>query len=212
MIQDKLGNFNTYDDFNLIRNSKSIGNPQVKKKTLEVEGADGVLDYTDFFGEPKYNNRPIVLNYQLFTSPSNFVNLHSEISNALNGKEVRIVLYDDPDFYYIGRLDVSDLKESKGQAFITITCDCQPYKYKASETVVTYAVSGSMVITLDNLRKRVVPTITTNSQFKFEWDKFSTTVAAGTFQLAEFELVEGANVITVTGTGNVTFKYQEGGM
>ena len=40
----------------------------------------------------------------------------------------------------------------------------------------------------------------------------STIVNAGTFTIPTLELVEGNNTVTVTGTGNITFTYQEGGL
>lgn len=212
MISVQFGNYDTYKDFSLILNKKKIGTPKVKSKTIKIEGADSELDYTEFFGEPKYDNRTIKAEFQLNTTPSEYLNVYSEVTNALNGQKVRIVLPDDPNFYYVGRLTVSDLETKGVQAFIDVTCDCEPYKYKKDVTIVSQSVSGSANITLDNLRKRVVPVITTDAQFKFTWGKFSATVAAGTFQLPELELVAGENTVTVTGTGNVTFEYREGGM
>lgn len=204
--------YDTYEDFGLILTSKKIGTPKVKSKKIRIEGADGELDYTDFFGEPKFENRELEFEFQIKARPTEFVKIHSEVLNALNGKQVRIVLEDDPDFYYVGRLTVSDLTPSGIKANINISCDCEPYKYKLEVTTVSQAVSGSASIVLNNLRKRVVPKITTDAEFNFSWGKFSTTVSAGTFQLHEFELVAGGNLITVEGTGNVTFEYQEGGM
>lgn len=212
MISVQFGNYDTYKDFSLILNSIKIGTPKVKSKTIKIEGADSELDYTEFFGEPKYDNRTIKAEFQLNTTPSEYLDVYSEVQNALNGQKVRIVLTDDPNFYYVGRLTVSDLERKGVQAFIEISCDCEPYKYKKNVTIVTQAVSGSASIVLNNLRKRVVPKITTNAEFKFAWGKYSATVAAGTFQLPELELVAGSNTVTVTGTGNVTFEYQEGGM
>ncbi|MBO7326491.1 MAG: hypothetical protein J6U74_03160, partial [Clostridia bacterium] len=52
----KFGDYHSYDDFRLILASKEIGAPSVKTRKIEIEGADGDLDLTDFFGEPKYEN------------------------------------------------------------------------------------------------------------------------------------------------------------
>lgn len=207
-----LGNYHTYDDLNLIINSKEIGDAAVREKKLEVEGASGYLDYTDFFGEPTYDNRTLLLNVQMLTEPSKFLSEYSNISNALNGQKVRIILDDDPDFYYIGRISISALITEKNQAFFEIVADCEPFKLKKEVTTVSQAVTTSATITLNNLRKRVVPVITSDAEFQFVWGKFSAKVSAGTFQLPEFELVAGSNTITVIGTGNVVFEYQEGGL
>ena len=48
--------FHSYSDLHLLMTSKEIGSPEVKRQTIDIEGADGELDFTDFFGEPKYMN------------------------------------------------------------------------------------------------------------------------------------------------------------
>lgn len=79
-------------------------------------------------------------------------------------------------------------------------------------TTVSRAVSGSASITLPNMRKKVVPTITTTAEMTIVFGGRTSTMAAGTFVIPTLELTEGDNVVTVTGTGNITFKYQEGGL
>ena len=126
---------------------------------------------------------------------------------------MRIVLDEDAEYYYVGRLTVSDpIKEMNVIDKITITADCEPYKYKINDTVVTQAVNGTSIIVLTNMRKRTVPIITSDATFTITFGGKSATVAAGTFTIPELELVAGENEVTVSGTGNITFTYQEGGL
>ena len=48
--------YHSEKDLNLLLTGKEIGSPEVKRQTIDVAGADGELDFTDFFGEPKYAN------------------------------------------------------------------------------------------------------------------------------------------------------------
>lgn len=125
---------------------------------------------------------------------------------------MKIVLDDDPEYYYVGRLEVSALSKNKNIGQISIECTCEPWKYKELPTVVTQAVNGSASITLINSRKRVVPSITTTDSMTITFGGTSTIVNAGTFTIPTLELVEGNNTVTITGTGNITFIYQEGGL
>ena len=150
--------------------------------------------------------------FETIVPQSQFMSLFSTIKNALHGRKMNISLDDDPGYYYVGRVEVSDFTNNKNIGKIKITCDCEPYKYKNELTVVTQAVSGSATITLSNSRKRVVPQITTDAAFGFAFNGFTTQQSAGTFTIPELELIEGENTVTVTGTGNVTFKYREGGL
>lgn len=213
MNQINFGNYKSYDDLYLVCNKKTIGSPTPKVNTISVEGGDGVLDFTEFFGDVKYNNRILTFEFTSMVHPSDFLELNSRILDLLNGQKMPIILDEDADFYYMGRLTVSDpTKEANVIDKINITADCEPYKYKVNETVVTQAISGTTTITLKNMRKRVVPTITSDAKFTFVFGDKTATVNAGTFMIPELELVAGDNVVTVTGTGNITFTYREGGL
>lgn len=210
MNQITFGNYKSYDDLFLICTKKTIGSPTVKTSTVDIEGGDGQLDYTEYFGDVKYNNRQLYFEFESIVPQSQFSDLNSAILDALHGKKVKIVLDEDAEYYYIGRLEVSDFTNSRGIGSIKIDCDCEPYKYKKNETVVTKTINGTATITLANMRKRAVPTITSTATMTYEFGGRSIQQNAGTFIIPAFELVEGNNIITVTGTGNVTFKYQEG--
>lgn len=210
MNQIKFGTYKSYDDLYLICTKKTIGSPTVKESTVEVEGGDGVLDYTEYFGDVKYNNRQLKFEFESLVPQSQFPELYSAVLDALHGKKVQIVLDEDSDFYYVGRLSVSDFTNNRGIGSIKVDCDCDPYKYKKNATTVSKAVSGSLEITLPNLRKRVVPTITSSATMTFAFGDRTIQHNAGTFIIPTLELVKGNNTVTVTGTGNVLFTYQEG--
>ena len=210
MNQIKFGTYKSYDDLYLICTKKTIGSPTVKESTVEVEGGDGVLDYTEYFGDVKYSNRQLRFEFESLVPQSQFPELYSAVLDALHGKKVQIVLDEDSDFYYVGRLSVSDFTNNRGIGSIKVDCDCDPYKYKKNATTVSKAVSGSLEITLPNLRKRVVPTITSSATMIFAFGNRTIQHNAGTFIIPTLELVKGNNTVTVTGTGNVSFTYQEG--
>ena len=205
-----FGNYHSYDDLSLILSSKTIGSPEPKIETVEIPGADGVLDISEYFGEIKYNNRTLTFVFSTIVEPSDFLTLFSTVQNALHGKKVRIILDDDPNFYYMGRLTVSEWTADKNIGTITVSCDCEPYKYKLSETTVTKSVSTSATITLTNSRKRVTPTITTTAAITVTFNGNSYSLSAGTFTVPEIVLEAGSNTLTVSGNATVTIKYQEG--
>ena len=207
----KFGNYHSYYEWGLILSEKEIGSPKPKTKYVEVEGSDGVLDYTEYFGDVKYENRS--LSFKLAKPnivPGGYEALYSVVQDYLQGKKMQIILDDDPAYYYLGRVTINEWKSSKRIGEIVIECDCEPYKYKLEETVVSKAVSSSATITLSNSRKKAVPLITTDAQFTIAFDGYTGTFSAGTFTIPELELVEGANTVTVTGTGNISFVYREG--
>lgn len=208
----KFGNYHSYDDFSLILSQKTIGAPSPKVETIEIPGGDGVLDLSEFFGEVKYNNRNLSFDFSTIIPQAGFLDLFSRIQNAIHGKKMQIVLDDDPGWYYIGRVTVPEWKAERNIGKLTIECDCEPYKMKLTETAVSKAVSGSASIILANSRKMVVPVITTNAEMTISFDGYSGTFSAGTFTIPELELHEGNNTVAVAGTGNISFRYREGGL
>lgn len=207
-----FGTYHSYDDFNLLLTSKEVAAPKVKTIEIDVPGADGALDLTEFFGEPKYENITHKFKFSTIVPQSEFLTLFSTIKNAIHGKMQRIILDDDPLFYYVGRCFVSSFTNEKNIGKISVECECEPYKYKLNPTVVQRTISGSGTVNLVNSRKRAVPTIKTTAAFTIAFGGFSTSRSAGTFTVPEFELSEGSNTFTVTGTGTITFTYQEGAL
>lgn len=208
-----FGNLHSYRELKLLLNSKEIGSPEVKVRKIDIEGADSSLDLTDFFGEAKFENVTHKFQFSTIVPQAQFLSLFSTVKNALHGKKMRVILDDDPLFYYMGRCSVSSFTSEKNVGMVSVECDCEPYKYKLEKTVFSKAVNGTDIIVLTNGRKRAVPevVIATDSSIRIEyqgvniWD-----LGSGSYTLPELELVEGANEIKLTGVGTVVFSYQEG--
>lgn len=208
-----FGNYHSWNDFQLILASKTIGTPSPKTETIDIPGGDGVLDLTDFFGETKYSNRNLSFEFSTMVTPSDFMSLFSMVQDALHGRKLPIILDEDPEWYYTGRISVSEWKADRNIGKLTIDCDCEPYKYQISTTVVSKAISGTSTITLPNSRKRVVPEVkvTSSSGLSVTYGSGSLwNLASGSYLLPELELVEGNNLVTVTGSGTITFTYTQG--
>jgi phage-related protein len=124
---------------------------------------------------------------------------------------MRIILDDDPHFYYFGRLSVSKFTSEKNIGIISVDAECEPYKYKLDKTVVELYVNGDFTAQVPNSRKRVVPEVEVEATGSIRivyqgniWD-----LGSGSYTLPELELVEGNNEITLAGVGTVTLTYQE---
>lgn len=207
-----FGQYHSFRDFKLLLVSKEIGAPVVKSKKLDIEGADGSLDLTDFFGEPKYEDVQHKFVFSTIVPSGQFLSVFDTVKNAIHGKKMRVILDDDPLFYYVGRLSVSSFTNEKNVGKVTVEADCEPYKYKLEKTVVSRAVNGEDTIVLTNARKRAVPEVTIETESSIHivfqsvniWD-----LGSGSFTLPELELTEGENEVTVSGVGQVSFTWQE---
>ena len=198
----RFGGYHSFNDLRLILASKTIGTPSPKTETIDIPGGDGVLDLTEYFGDVKYENRPL-----------SFVFSATVPRSELHGRKLPIIDDEDPDWVYTGRISVSEWKAEKNIGKLTIDCDCEPYKMQTRPTVITKAVNGTEAIILPNSRKRTVPEVVISSGSGLNivfgtgnvWD-----LGNGSYTLPELELVAGDNTVTVTGTGSITFTYTQG--
>lgn len=142
-----FGDYHSYRDLHLILTEKVIGTPSPKTELIDIPGSDGVLDFTEYFGEVKYENRKLSFDFSTLVPQSEFMALFSLVQNALHGKKMMISLDVDPEWYYIGRVTVSEWKADKRIGKLTIDCDCEPYRYRLSSQPVN--LCGRNLLNLD---------------------------------------------------------------
>lgn len=207
-----FGAFHSYRDLNLILTSGvKIGTPEVKTEEVEVLGSDGTIDYTEYFGEIFYKNRSLTFPFTIKARiPEDIDQVYKDLCKKSHGKKVEIVLDWDTDYYFKGRITVGELTHQKRIGTFTITCDCEPYRYKNDVTVSTCAVSGTTTVTYINDQKNVTPQFKTSSPMTISFENVTTTIKTdGTFTVPGIVFKEGENVVTYTGNGTVEVSYQE---
>lgn len=210
MMGVRFGGYHSYDDFNLILSSKSISSPSPKKESIDIPGADSELDFTEFFGDVKFENRQLKFEFRSTAPYLEQIAMDSYLKNSLHGKKVKIILDADPDFYWVGRLSVGDWSDDKHIGKVTVTADCEPWKYALLATVVSVETSSAeTTVLLHNLRRTVVPKITTSAPITVSWENGTVDLEAGTWMIPELVLREGATAVTVSGAANVKFEYRE---
>ena len=207
----KFGAYHSYDDFSLILTSKTIGTPTPKTEIIDIPGGDGVLDLTEFFGETKYNNRKLEFVFSTqYMAPRNFLELYSSVMELLHGKKMQVILDDESDVFYYGRVTVEKWISKKGIGTIEIEVDAEPYKNEIGVSSYQANVKSNATLSIINAKKPVVPTITSNAEFLISFGGFNEVYSAGTFTIPELELKEGINQVYVEGTGSITFTYRRG--
>lgn len=211
-VLDSGETYNSWDDFALIRTSKTIGKAEVKKTIIDIPGADGVIDLSEYFGEPKYKNRKLTFEFSYIETEDSWNSVYSDIQNKLNGQDMKVILEEDSDYYYAGRCSVNDWKSNKKTGNITIEIDADPYKYKINPTVIENVVTESAVLNFENLRKSVVPTIKTTGSINIIFENKQYALSAGTYIMPDMVFKAGTNTMTVTGNAAITVTYQEGGL
>lgn len=133
----KFGDIHT-SSYELVLSKKTIEAPSPKLETVDVPGADGSLDMTEYFGGVRYNNRKIKLEFSTELSGNELLEMYSNVQNDLHGVRFdSIILDDDKDYRYTGRVVSVSLTESRISRII-IECECEPYKIGINDSTARY--------------------------------------------------------------------------
>lgn len=144
----------TFEDWHLVPSSASaIAMPELKEFYLEVEGMDGNgIDLTDALsGRPLFKSREGALKFYRQAYDNWNVGI-PDIGNWLHGQKIKMILDDDPLWYYEGRIQLSSIESNEYYATIEMKYVLEPYKkrvyasYDYDYDVLTEAVYGGVHI------------------------------------------------------------------
>ena len=128
--------FNTWEDWRLIPSSPpQIPPPPIRKNFVELPGGNGSVNLTSFLSKtPLYGMREGTWEFAITDQSITREQTVSTIVSALHGKWIdKIILEDDPNYYYSGLVEVSMPKVGKSYSTITIGFTINPFKHKLSE-------------------------------------------------------------------------------
>ena len=149
-----------------------IDPPERKTNYVDIPGADGSLDLSNFpQGRPTFASRNVTFNLFKAVDDEELRSLRSTLMSAYHGKEVTLLLPDDAGettrHAYKGVLSVGPFA-GYNTGIIPCTMVADPYRYKTAVTTVTEEISGETEIELLNELMPAVPTITVDADVSIE--------------------------------------------
>lgn len=126
-----FGSYNSVDDMGIICEYYDTMFPPKRSRKIQIPGRSGSYDY----GSKTYDERTIVCNCKLVNQISK-AELR-EVSYMLSGKK-RLVLWDEPDKYYIAELfDPTEIQSIADRLWLEfeLTFTCEPFAYSDAKTV-----------------------------------------------------------------------------
>lgn len=190
----------SYNDFGVILVEQNISMPDAKTYTVDIEGMDGSLDLSECFGDMKYQNRTIKFTFETIEKITNWQSKITTIASFLHGQKMKITVWSDANFYYVGRCTIDESSSSSSLGTIGVSCDCEPFKYKQNQTTFNLKSGENLV---QNSRMTVFADLSNRAEITINTKTFS----AGT-HLRAVELLSGTNTINSSGAAILTF--QEG--
>lgn len=225
-----FGEKHTWRDFGLVMNSRpEISPPAPKTVYIEIPASDGKLDLTESLtGDVKYQNRTITCTFTVVGNRERWADCYSTLQAAMHGKRMRIVMDDDPDYFYIGRVQINAWKSSKRTAEIVVEADVEPYKCDMQSAVedwewdtfdfetgvirewASLVVDGSLEVLIIGSSKKVVPTFTASAAMVISYLGETYDLPAGTHRIFNLVIGDGESTMTFTGNGTVSIDYRGG--
>lgn len=217
MIQSgvSFGGVHSFWDLDLILAAVSVSPASPKEAYVDIPGADGTIDMTEALGEVKFKDR--IATFTFYMNPGSDLSdaaweeKKTAVCNRVNGVRCRITIDKDPDFYWTGRCKVNELSSSKKLRKIVVGASVAPYKLKQDVTVYSVNLSSSpSEVKLWNGRKTVSPSFECTGAAVLTIGDATFNISEGTHKILDIQLHEGETTVTVTGTGKLDIKYQEG--
>lgn len=131
-----------YDEYKFVVTNVKHDLPKPKINYIKVPEADGVLDYTEAFGNIKYENRNIIIDGQIKGRVEILTDVMNDIVKEYHGKKLKITLPGDTGVY-VGRVTVQYNMEAY-YTNVAFSCDCEPHKYINGEKAPDLSTSSGL--------------------------------------------------------------------
>lgn len=122
----------TWHDWHLIPSEKpSIAEPQFETNNSEYVGRSGTIDMTDkiYAGTIAYSDRVGNLQFYIDHEKEDWTAVRKKIVSALHGKKVKMVLEDDPTYYFTGRFTLTDIVPGASYSKLVLAYQLDPLRY-----------------------------------------------------------------------------------
>ncbi len=125
-----FGKKHSYREWGLVLKERPyISPPEPKLKVIEVPGSDVVIDLTESLtGKVQYGQRKGKFEFFVVGGRPEWSAVYSALLNEVHGKRLQIILDDDPNYYWIGRVVVNEWESDKRTATIVLSALLEPYK------------------------------------------------------------------------------------
>lgn len=136
----KIGDKDTFTDWHLVPTGGYLffAPPAVSMSFLNNPGGDGVLDFTDSLtGHPIIGGREGQWEFTVLNGYRHWRDTYSTILNYLHGRRFRVVLSDDPEYYYMARFTVDEWQSEEARSTITLKYVADPYKLSVHTSIDT---------------------------------------------------------------------------
>lgn len=226
--------YNSWKDWFLIPTSAPVAAaPAERTSYVTVPGRSGSWDLSQSVaGRPTFDDREGSWEFYVDNGHFAWQTVYSTVMAALQGRRMKVILEDDPSYYYEGAVWVDKPSREKNFSKITLKYRLAPYKKELTSSMEDWAwdtfnfetdvvreygsiaVSGSYTLDLRGTPEPLYPTITLLSGslnlqvYRGQTEIYNAALATGASAPVLVEL--GLYRFIFTGTGTVRVAYRGG--
>ena len=218
---------NTYTEWGMVPTSRPVVNPpEIKSTQISLPASDGVLDYTELLlGGTPYGQR--TGSWEFVLKPGkNWAGVYADILNYIHGQVHTVILEDEPNIQYTGRLTVNTWQSEPEHSLLTIDYNLDPFRQTVTSTETsdwlwndlfdtsirygTFTVRGTKYRNLINAGYQpTVPVFTCTAPMTVTFGGEIFNLLAGRNYNRNLTLQPGDNIMLFSGNGNVNVNYRE---
>jgi hypothetical protein len=223
----------SYRDWGLMLVNTSIEAPKPKTKSISIPFRNGDIDLTEVNDtQIKYDNRTIKIKFRKIGDFDANKVLVDELINDIHGISTHLIFDDDFAYFYSGRITDIDYSRDMDKLNITITADCDPYKYNIESTAEEWLwddfdfeygiindakdkiIDNKGIIEIVSERGGGIPTIITDKPIQIDFEGIKHTLRTNQETYYDYNIKAGSNFFKINTVydevATVTIDYRGG--
>ena len=206
VFENTSGEFFMPAEYGILLKSFTAPAPTPKVFRESIDGMDGELDFTEYAGEVRFNDREVKAEFRDVSGKE-----YRQLMTFLAGQRLKLMYSAIPDYYFVGRCE--EIKQQERSHVVDLECTfiCSPYLLARNKRTVGLTVSSSASVKLKALRMSVIPSITVSAPMTLTYD--GNTVAlesAGTYMKPEIVITSTQKTLTIAGSGDISITWRDG--
>lgn len=212
-----FGAYHSNRDLHLIQQQLEIGAAIPNINIVDVPGSDGGADLTEAIGiGVTYQPRELKWTFAPYPG-ADFQQMLHNVQSKLEGRRMNIILDSDPEWYYDGRVYVSEIGSVAPERHIIVTAICKPYRYKRESSYNNTQVNTTgKTVTLNVGQAYTIPEVASTVPVQITFGgKVINITQTNTFLRVPALYMAGRNSLSVkstSGTGTINFNWREGAL
>ena len=221
-------NLHSFKDFGVTIKSKKIGIASKNKITKTIPFMNGSYDFSLLYGNQVYDDRQLEYVFNLHSTDKVRLGIaRNQLVDWLSSGQRQPLIDDEfPSYYFNAECTGISESQSGNFAEITATFIADPFMYGANyeghdiwdifNFEEDYAQQTSFTITnptdttiYNPSAISIAPTVICTSDMKVQMNDTTYSFVAGTTKDYRFKLAKGENHMTITGQGDIEFKFRK---